>query len=486
MQENVSPQQKGIHMERIPSFRHKPLALSLLMLLTIHTTMLPRRHKSKKAMPQQKSAQQQQPRIQKIMTKEAYDALLASDKTVFIKFSADWCGACKILDPVFQQIAQEQGDKAVFASLDVDIPALSGVTQAFNIRGIPAVVAIKNNKMIDKKVGSCEKSGLVSFVTKNIQRHAKNQKDATLKNNASQKQQKETSQSQQNKKTSHNITTYDEFKKLQANTPYLVIKLEADWCGACSHFNPAFNAVASKYNDQATFASINTEKADEKLRTLIAPHKRRGIPAVMYIYNGDVVDTSVGSYPERAFESEVKKLLQKNKQDSQKANQQSAQKNNASQQKKQKEAAQKDNTKKQQAQKKNEQKKQSSQTSHAITTYDDLERLKANVPYLVVNIGADWCGPCKQFKPNFDAVAGRYSDKVAFASINTEKADDALLKFIAPHKKRGIPAIMYVYNGDVIDSGIGASERGLELKVQNLLQKTNQKSPQKPDQQQNK
>jgi len=88
------------------------------------------------------------------------EVVLKSKKPVIVDFWAEWCGPCRMVSPVMEEISKEFSDKAVVAKCDVDNNPQ--VTSKFGIRNIPTVLFFKDGKVADKQVGAVPKNNFVS------------------------------------------------------------------------------------------------------------------------------------------------------------------------------------------------------------------------------------------------------------------------------------------------------------------------------------
>lgn len=84
------------------------------------------------------------------------ELVLKSDKPVMVDFWAAWCGPCRMVAPIMEELSQEFEGKAVIAKVDVD--AHQQYAAQFGIRNIPTVLLFKNGEMVEKQVGVAPKA----------------------------------------------------------------------------------------------------------------------------------------------------------------------------------------------------------------------------------------------------------------------------------------------------------------------------------------
>ncbi|MCK9612710.1 MAG: thioredoxin [Bacteroidales bacterium] len=88
------------------------------------------------------------------------EMVMKSDKVVMLDFWAEWCGPCRMLTPIVEEMYAEFDGKAVIGKVNVD--ENPDVTAKLGIRNIPTIMFFKNGEMVDKVVGATAKANLVN------------------------------------------------------------------------------------------------------------------------------------------------------------------------------------------------------------------------------------------------------------------------------------------------------------------------------------
>jgi thioredoxin 1 len=101
------------------------------------------------------------------VTDETFEpTVLKSDLPVLVDYWAEWCGPCKAVAPILDEVAREYDGKLRVAKLNVDDNI--EVPKKYNIRGIPTLMLFKNGNMEAMKVGALSKSQLTAFLDSNL------------------------------------------------------------------------------------------------------------------------------------------------------------------------------------------------------------------------------------------------------------------------------------------------------------------------------
>ena len=99
-----------------------------------------------------------------IGSEEAFDQLIAGDTPVLVDFWATWCGPCRMIAPIVEEIAAQYADKVIVAKVDVD--EQGELAQRYRIMNIPTLLLFKGGEIVDKAIGARPKAALEQMLNK--------------------------------------------------------------------------------------------------------------------------------------------------------------------------------------------------------------------------------------------------------------------------------------------------------------------------------
>ena len=102
----------------------------------------------------------------KHITDDEFEGTIASSKPVLVDFWAEWCGPCKQIGPILDEIANDMESKLTVAKVNIDNNPES--PHKYGVRGIPTMILFKDGKAIATKVGSLPKSALVEWLNTHV------------------------------------------------------------------------------------------------------------------------------------------------------------------------------------------------------------------------------------------------------------------------------------------------------------------------------
>ena len=99
-----------------------------------------------------------------IGSEEAFDKLITGELPVLVDFWATWCGPCRMIAPIVEEIANEYAGKVVVAKVDVD--EMGELAQRYRIMNIPTLMLFKQGQLVDKAIGARPKAALEQMLNK--------------------------------------------------------------------------------------------------------------------------------------------------------------------------------------------------------------------------------------------------------------------------------------------------------------------------------
>jgi len=92
------------------------------------------------------------------ITDSNFEEIIKSEHPILVDFWAEWCGPCKMIGPIVEELAGDYEGKAVVGKLDVD--ANPNIARKFGVRSIPTLLIFKGGEIVDKQIGAVSKSVL--------------------------------------------------------------------------------------------------------------------------------------------------------------------------------------------------------------------------------------------------------------------------------------------------------------------------------------
>ncbi len=101
-----------------------------------------------------------------VFNAEAFEKAVAGDKPVLVDFFATWCGPCRMIAPIVEELASELEGEAVVGKVNVDEEP--GLAQRFGVMSIPTLIVMKGGKVVEQAVGARGKADIAAMVKRHL------------------------------------------------------------------------------------------------------------------------------------------------------------------------------------------------------------------------------------------------------------------------------------------------------------------------------
>ena len=102
------------------------------------------------------------------LTDATFDEVIgSSEKPILVDFWAEWCGPCKMIAPILEELAVEQSERFVIGKLDVDVNVATATK--YSVMSIPTLLLFKDGEVVARLVGAKPKGALLQEITSNLQ-----------------------------------------------------------------------------------------------------------------------------------------------------------------------------------------------------------------------------------------------------------------------------------------------------------------------------
>ncbi len=106
------------------------------------------------------------PHVQHVTDSDFEQSVVKAGKPAFVDFWAPWCGPCRIIGPIVEDLAPSFEGRALFTKVNVD--ENPGIAQRFGVTSIPTLMMFKGGKLVDRAVGAMPKGELQKFIERNL------------------------------------------------------------------------------------------------------------------------------------------------------------------------------------------------------------------------------------------------------------------------------------------------------------------------------
>ena len=206
------------------------------------------------------------------ITEDNFDAIVDGNTNVLVDCWAPWCGPCRRLGPIIDELAQEYGSEVKVVKLNVD--DAPGISARFDIQAIPTVLMFRNKVLLKTLVGLRPKEDILAEMA-----------DAKLIGGKASAEPKAEGLVAE--------VTDSSFDSFVSGSGYVLVDCWAPWCGPCRRMGPIVDELAEISKGEIKVGKLNT---DDNQATAMR-FNISSIPRLLIFKDGNLMDTIVGLEP---------------------------------------------------------------------------------------------------------------------------------------------------------------------------------------------